>query len=53
MKLFPGRLAQSESAVFELTGDAVYLDMAERVLHNQLKINQCETGGLDHRRVHV
>ena len=36
---------------FELTGDAVYLDMAERVLHNQLKINQCETGGFGHRRV--
>ena len=36
---------------FELTGDAVYLDMAERVLHNQLKFNQCETGGFGHRRV--
>ena len=36
---------------FELTGADWYLDMAERVLFNQMKINQCDTGGFGHRRV--
>lgn len=36
---------------YELTGGVNYLDMAERVLHNQFRINQCETGGFGHRRV--
>ncbi len=36
---------------FALTGQDRYADMAERVLHNQLRMNQCETGGFGHRRV--
>lgn len=36
---------------FALTGEDRYADMAERVLHNQLRMNQCNTGGFGHRRV--
>ena len=34
-----------------LTKQDRYLDMAERVLYNQMRINQCEAGGFGHRRV--
>ncbi len=33
-----------------LTEQSRYLDMAERVLYNQMRINQCEAGGFGHRR---
>lgn len=36
---------------FSLTGEEKYMDMAERVLHNQLRMNQCSTGGFGHRKV--
>lgn len=36
---------------YSITGREKYLDMAERVLNNQLRINQCTTGGFGHRRV--
>lgn len=37
--------------LYHLTGDNRYINMADRTLHNHLRINQCDTGGFGHRLV--
>ncbi len=37
--------------LWRFTGETRYLDMAERVLHNQYRINQCPNGGFGSRHL--